>query len=450
MELVSINTIAELKEKLKEKISHANKNLFKNDQFGHEQEYSYRGLLGGAYALVADVGALVKAPEKFLRLSSYGERQSIIEHLFSIIENVENPEILANLIDKLKASIRSFNVRYTKDRYIEFDKAMDSSYMKKIEVENLASAIESLKKEAEVKNDQLEVLKADFEAKIKVLEEKGILLDEQLQKQFGLFAENQSKISEFESVSSALIEINKNAEISFSEIKSNEKLIDSFVQRVQTREAQIDKIENQTTEYLIKLNEFETERDTILVTSNKLIESAKVALNYKTAEGLSASFNSQYNEQLHAKPWSWMIGASICLLSTICLGVWILSQETAELGIIIGRITLLPLPIAGAVFCANQYVKRYNIIQDYAYKMALSKSIVGFSEQLKNSSQPNCQEYTSYITKVLDEIHQDPLRKHSKETFTLYNKKQKEKGNLNSIHQITELIGNAIKINAKE
>ena len=40
--------------------------------------------------------------------------------------------------------------------------------------------------------------------------------------------------------------------------------------------------------------------------------------------------------------------------------------------------------IAGAIFCANQYIRQKNVIEDYTYKMVLAKSIVGFSEQLNN------------------------------------------------------------------
>ena len=78
-----------------------------------------------------------------------------------------------------------------------------------------------------------------------------------------------------------------------------------------------------------------------------------------------------------------------------------------------GRIALLPFPIAGAIFCANQFVKQKNIIEDYAYKMVLSKAIVGFSEQIKKHGADDGQEYIHYIKTVLEEIHKDPLRDRS-------------------------------------
>ena len=77
--------------------------------------------------------------------------------------------------------------------------------------------------------------------------------------------------------------------------------------------------------------------------------------------------------------------------------------------LIVGRLLLLPIPIIGAIFCANQYTKQKNITEDYAYKTVIAKSIVGFSEQLKKNSTDNS-EYITYIAKALEEIHKDPLR----------------------------------------
>src|SRR5690554_5754903 len=83
---------------------------------------------------------------------------------------------------------------------------------------------------------------------------------------------------------------------------------------------------------------------------------------------------------------------------------------------ILGRVLLLPIPIAGAAFCANQYTKQKNIIEDYAYKLTIAKAIVGFSEQLKkNGNKVDDVEYTDYIQKALGEIHKDPLRSRKEE-----------------------------------
>ncbi|REJ81347.1 MAG: hypothetical protein DWQ44_09855 [Bacteroidetes bacterium] len=444
MELTSVNNITELKNQIRDKIGGINKSAFTTDKFGSEQEYTYKGLIGGADALLSDIGALVKTPEKFIRLSSYEDRQSLIQQLVNVKNSIDDPSALVGYIETLKSYLRPFNVRYTKDRYIEFDKQTDIIFKKKVEIEEAAEGITTLKKEMEDKKLIVDALVVDLEAKVKNVEEKNTNLQSLIEKQNASIEENQTKLDDLDELKIGINEINKSANLSFTEIKSNEKLVDSFVKRVQTRETQIDKIENQTTDYLTKLKEFQNERIALLDEAQKLIDSAKLALNYKTAEGLSASFKSQYDEQLKAKPWIWIVIAGLCLATTIGLGIWILLERT-DVGVIIGRITLLPLPIAGALFCANQYVKRHNIIQDYAYKLALAKSIVGFSEQLKNSTEKSSEEYVTYIKRVLEEIHQDPLRKRTKNESRISSLEEKEKEHALSLKSLSETVGNLFK-----
>ena len=78
------------------------------------------------------------------------------------------------------------------------------------------------------------------------------------------------------------------------------------------------------------------------------------------------------------------------------------------------RLSIIAIPIAVAWFCAEQYTKIRNIIEDYAYKTTLAQSIIGFSEHLKNDNDENDTSYQDYMKKMLDEIHQHPLRNHKK------------------------------------
>jgi hypothetical protein len=73
---------------------------------------------------------------------------------------------------------------------------------------------------------------------------------------------------------------------------------------------------------------------------------------------------------------------------------------------------MMPFTLAAALFCSNQYVKQKQIVEDYAYKTVLAKSIIPFSEELR-TKEP--EKYAEYISTMLKEIHQDPLRKRGKE-----------------------------------
>lgn len=79
---------------------------------------------------------------------------------------------------------------------------------------------------------------------------------------------------------------------------------------------------------------------------------------------------------------------------------------------LIGRLSMIPFTIYAAIFCSQQYVKQKNLVEDYAYKSVLSKSIIAFSEELRKNDP---EKYTEYLSTVLREIHHDPLRKRGKE-----------------------------------
>lgn len=107
----------------------------------------------------------------------------------------------------------------------------------------------------------------------------------------------------------------------------------------------------------------------------------------------------------------WIVGAVVFIVIAISLGVWITFDKIDDTHLVLGRVAIIPLPILAAIFCSNQYVKQKNLIEDYAYKTVLAKSIVGFSEQLKKDASEDKGEYIHYIKVALEEIHKDPLRK---------------------------------------
>ena len=58
----------------------------------------------------------------------------------------------------------------------------------------------------------------------------------------------------------------------------------------------------------------------------------------------------------------------------------------------------------------RRFLKQKNIVDDYAYKTVLSKSLVGFSEQM-SSYQDGGEAQQLYISKVLSQILVDPQSK---------------------------------------
>lgn len=193
-------------------------------------------------------------------------------------------------------------------------------------------------------------------------------------------------------------------------MSSNEKVIDGFAKKVAEREKSFQKLIAKTEDNTTQLNDFQAERKSYLAEAKKLIESAKLALEYKTAEGLSAAFSTEKGSYSGFSRYIWVVLSGICLGIAIYLGNSILGLSKEQLPMIIGRLALVPLPLGAMWFCAGQYVKISNIWADYGYKMTLARSLVGFSEELKKRTGESEEEYRHYIKTVLEQIHQDPLR----------------------------------------
>ena len=192
--------------------------------------------------------------------------------------------------------------------------------------------------------------------------------------------------------------------------ETNKKIIDNFSSNIEKRENELIKQRNETEEYEKKIYHFQNQILKKLQDAKWMIKSAKQAMNYKTTEWISTSIQAQYSE---AKKWAtilWILSAWVFILITLWLWIWLLIEKNLWIEIVIWRLALLPITITWAIFSANQYVKQKNLIEDYAYKLVLVKSIIWFSEELLKVKDNTNEGYQKYITKTLDELLQDPLR----------------------------------------
>lgn len=412
MEIETITQIRKKRDSLREKIKDTDLSLYIGQTYGGENEYNFKGLVGGIESLLTDLSTLTKAPRKFVKISISSERTNIVNYLTRIEIYFESPPNYLPQFEALKILLRGYNVRSFSERQIDFENEIEETRKIKLELQQELIEVKKIKETIDENNSTID---EKVEQSIMKLTEIESQLDEIIKKKEDLIQQSET----LDDVNTELGEVKEKAienldEIvsSMTESKSNEKLITSFSNKVQNRDKRLDELEQNIEENNKKLTEYEKERISILEESKELIESAKKALNYKTAEGISASFQSQYDKA--DNNWvlgGWIAAAIICLLGTVGLGIWVLQTAPDQIGLLIGRISLLPLPIIGAVFCANQYTKQKNIIEDYAYKMVLSKAIVGFSEQLKKNGSETNEEYIHYIKTALEEIHKDPLRK---------------------------------------
>lgn len=412
METQSIKSIKEYRDKIKEKLATINTSQFSNKNYGNENEYTGKSIYLGLDAILVDISYFIKAHNIFIQVSTLDERNEIINDLNHIFSYLETPSNLVHYIDNLKVKLRKFNIRNSIERWELFHDVNKQLLEQCDEFNEALDFINKIKEKATNSNtivsEKLDAINKKFEEleeKIEEVDEVKIDIEENSEKLKGINTSLEKIKEDANDKLETIVE-------SYNSVMSNEKVIDNFALKVQERDKRLSQLEQLTEENKLKLLEYEQERSKILEEANNLIEDAKKALNYSTASGLSESFQTQHLEA--GKWWKsifWISGAVVFILIAIGLGIWIASDETDKIHLIIGRIALIPLPIVAAVFCANQYVKQKNIIEDYAYKMVLAKSIVGFSEQLKKDPSEDKGEYIHYIKVALEEIHKDPLRK---------------------------------------
>ena len=444
MELITVANIRELRDSIRDKIKKVDKSNYDSTPFGDENEYSFKGLIGGIESLLTDISTFTSAPKKFVKISTYEERNNIVTNLKRIDTYFDNPANYISQFDSLKVLLRSYNVRYFEERHVRFEEEIDNILKTKLQLQDEQQAVDQIKNEIKDTNSSVEKEFESSRERLAQIEDDLSLIIERKK-------ELAKQISSFEEVKEEILSIKEDADENLEKIKnsmtessSNEKLIDAFASKVQERERRLQELEKNTEDNNTKLSQYEEERSNLLEEARQLIESAKKALNYKTAEGISASFQAHYNSSKSWQlVWGWIIGAALCSLTTIALGIWILQSDTSNIGLVIGRVSLLPLPIVGAIFCANQYTKQKNIIEDYAYKMVLAKAIVGFSEQLKRNGSGDNEEYVHYIKTALEEIHKDPLRRRTEKRSI----ETKERLSVKELVDIAERIVKISKIN---
>lgn len=413
MGIASITQIRELKNSLKDQIAKTDKSAHKDYLFGSESEYSYRGLLGGLDCLLTDLTSLTKAPNQFLKLSTYQERQNILDALRNVQSYMNSPNHFWQYLDNLKVAIRPFHVRYTQQRLLDFDEELSKVVLFKQTLESEIEKLKETKLENEEllsslteKNKELSNLLESLNEKITDTDDKNrVILD-----QISTLNEKISKGDELIEIATQTVE---STEEQLEEAQASRIKIQKFEDRVEKRQDQADRIDERTEEYKQHIDDFEKEREDLNRKAKETINEALKALQYNTARGLSASFQAQLDKIEKSKYNRWLWGAAVFLALTLGIGIWIVLSGHNDITATIGRVVLTSFTITGAIFCANQFIRQKNVIEDYSYKLVLAKSIVGFSEQL-NNGQSNSDEYKAYIKLALSEIHQDPLRKRSK------------------------------------
>lgn len=391
--------------------------------YGSEKEYSLNTIIHTIQNVLGDVSYLVNAHNIFLSTYTYSEREKIKNQLYQVFQHLHNRNnhYVVSALEELKTLMRIWNVRIDKRKLEGFNDELEHTRQLKASIENDMIDVKSIMEKVNAAHEEILMHKEQLES----------CLGDIRKQQETLRVMQTDEQAELSSIKETLKMVSNNEQIISQNLeKTNlaKKLFDDFLQKISERESQLQQQESETNKYNDALKNFASDYAVKLEEAKMLINEAKAALNYKNAEGLSAAFSEQLEETKSKKNTiGWLAGAIIFLGITILIGVWIItgwwidttaSTENQMLLNLIGRLSMIPFTITGSIFCANQYTKQKNLIEDYAYKTTIAKSMVAFSEELRGKDP---ERYAEYISTILKEIHQDPLRKRGKnaDEFTL-------------------------------
>lgn len=359
--------------------------------FGSENEYDAQSLKNGLKNILSELRSLVKAPIKFLRLSSHEERHAIINSLTNINSHLvaKDYSTVATTWDGLKQSVRLYDPRNSSESAESLIERMDTQH-------DVCNQLEGKRDEAEQSRAQIEEIREKSESEAKRLDaasEKLTALEEKASQA------NQTH----QKIQASGEEINK----ILTEAHSEKEKLSSVSESINEREERLKEQEQKTQEYNGKLDEYIQQQKQYLEEAENLIKEARNALKYTTAKGISEAFRARYEEEEAKNSKWWLAGAVFFITVALASGYFMLvGQTNLTAGMAIARFTVISVVFYAVWFCAAQYTRHKNTLDDYGYKSVLAKSMVAFLDELKEPK-----EREEYLSMVLMQIGKDPLRK---------------------------------------
>lgn len=384
---------------------------------------------------------LTEAHERFIEVSdllceeiesgrfdqvSYVRRNAILNNLQSIRQHVNAPTQVISNVESLQDNLTIAGVYYRRIGSKDVENEIKNLAKLKRSITDFKQNYSNTKKNLEfidLKKKELQELLSLLESNMSQISDSKKSVDTNLQ-------HSQSVLNDTQNVLSKVKEIQQ-------QIEEKRLSVETFSENIDEYKASIDKIQKEAEEIIAK-------REVVL----KLIEDSREALKLGSARGISAAFDAQYESASDKQNTrGWLFAASILLLLAVGFTAWTIGgwkiKYPDSINSIFARIVAVSISIAGAIFCAKQYVLQKNIKEDYAYKSVLSKSIVAFVEEIDrhdtydNSGISDSKGVKLYLSKVLDEIHQDPLRPRQSSKTNIPSQKT-----LNWIKELTEILSN--------
>jgi hypothetical protein len=382
-------------------------------QWGNEREYTPNGLVAGIQSLITDISCLVDNPKYFIRLSTYSERDYIHNRLSYIASYVKdnNPSSVISDLEGLKQLLRPYNLRTDKKRMIAFQQSIDELTRKS---ELLTQVLEEIRN----KEGEINQISNNISKQAESVSEKEESIETLLKQSEEANEELDALKADLEEIAEEIRTLHSTCLDAKTEVCGYRDEVKEFVEEMADHQKRIEKQSAEFETFRETLDKNTEEQGKYLEDAFELIEQSKKALQYTTSVGLGASFDAQCKELKgwnSIKLWSWLVASAVSVIGVISIGVWLIGgghntingDVTSMWMQIIGKISMIPLLVTATIFCAGQYSKQKALLEDYSYKLTLAKSMVAFSEELREKDP---ERHREYLSMVLSEILQDPLR----------------------------------------
>ena len=338
-------------------------NSLDTGQWGSENEYAPNDILKELQSLITDLTTLVKNPGHFISLSTRDERNIIHSILSDLSVYVTRKDLVSvtSLLDRLKPYLRPYHLSTDKKRMVVFRTEIDKL---SVSMERITQLLEG----AKTKEASISEISNAIQEKVESITVDGEAISELLAKSEGAKNEIATLKEEVEQIAATIKACYAESSEAKTTAIAHRDEIQEFAEEIQSHQKKLQKQAVQFESFNETLEQNTAEQKRYLDVAQRLIEDAKQALSYTTSVGLSASFDTQCKDLVGKngfKLWSWLIAAVIAVGGVIGIGIWLAIEASnppeADGSLIwiqiVSKLSMVPLLVTAAIFCANQYNK---------------------------------------------------------------------------------------------
>lgn len=217
--------------------------------------------------------------------------------------------------------------------------------------------------------------------------------------------EIQEHASEAERVENSAQETLTRAKDSADEISAREKEIRAFFEEIESAQADLDQIKEEARS---TVDENSEETRELIERNRELTERVKDQLQRATGASLFKEFDRR-KEALEKSKWVWAAVSVLSLVGSVIWGVYLAGSAGDPDTIFFVKLGATVPLLAVVVFSLTQYGRERRAEAAYAFKSALSLSLVPYKElveELETGDQDP--EYAKFLTRTINQIYEAP------------------------------------------